>query len=110
MTRNEAKAKADSIARYLSHERPEQIIVDDYGDMISIIFALIPDAEWPWLRAVECESVSASPHVFETLLAGFKMQKLADIANDNVSPTLRAVISKHGYERVLEALKPRKVH
>lgn len=110
MTRSEAKAKADTICRYLSAENPEQVVVSDDGDMIAIVFALIPDAEWPWLRAVECDATTASPQVIETLLTSFKMQKLADIANDEASPTLRAVISKHGYDRVLKALKPRQVH
>lgn len=110
MTRNEAKAKADSIARYLSHERPEQIIVDDYGDMISIVFTIIPDEVGPWNKAVEMDSSFASPKAFETMLIGWKMQVLGQIAEDQCSPVVRAAIAKFGYERVLSALKPRQVH
>lgn len=110
MTRNEAKAKADSIARYLSHERPEQIIVDDYGDMIALVFTLIPDDTHPWLKAIEIQSDSASPKVVETLLTAWKMQVLGQIAQDECSPVVRAAIAKFGYERVLSALKPKSVH
>jgi hypothetical protein len=110
VTRSEAKAKADTICRYLSAENPEQVVVSDDGEMIAIVFAIIPDAEWPWLRAVECDASTANPQVVETLLISWKMQVLGQIANDDPSPVVRAAISKHGYDRVLKALKPRQVH
>lgn len=110
MTRSEAKAKADSICRYLSAENPEQVIVSDDGGMIAIVFAVIPDAEWPWLKACECDAAVANPHVFETLLTGWKMDVLAQIANDEPSPVVRAAMAKYGYDKVLSVLKPRKVH
>jgi len=110
MTRTEAKAKADAICRYLSAENPEQVIVSDDGDMIAIVFAIIPDSSAPWLKAVEVDASVATPQIVETLLTAWKMDKLADIAEDKVPLVMQAAIARYGYEVVLKALKPRQVH
>lgn len=110
MTRSEARDRANSICRYLSQHNPEQVVITDDGEMISIVFTIIPDADLPWFKAVELASDIATPHAFETLLTGWKMGVLGDIAEDKPSPVVRAAIEKFGYERVLSALKPPRVH
>lgn len=110
MTRSEARGRANSICRYLSHYAPEQVILSDDGDMMAIVFAIIPDGDLPWLKAVELASDIATPHAFETLLTGWKMGVLGDIAEGKPSPVVRAAIEKFGYPRVMAALKPPKVH
>lgn len=110
MTPSQARSKAAEICRFMSQDNPEQAVISDDGSMIGIIFQVIPDVQTPWRKAIELSSDIATPHAFSTLLTGWKMGVLADIAEDNPSPVVRAAFEHYGYDRVMKALKPPATH
>ena len=110
MTPSQARDKAAAICRYMSADNPEQVTISDDGEMIAIIFQIIPDVITPWRKAIELSTSIATPAAFTALLTGWKMGVLADIAEDKPSPIVRAACEHYGYERVLKALKPPSVH